>query len=300
MKSDDLRFFRAVALSGSFGAAARALNTTQSNVTARIQKLEESLGLALFRRHARGVRITPAGERLMPFAEQVGNLLQEARRHVTDVGHANGDLRVGAMETTTTTRLGGMLAEYTETFPDVDLSLTTGTTAELVDAVLDRTLDVAFVCGPIRHARLMSLPFMVEDMTFMLPPGKQSLDGIGERRLRAFVLKMGCAYRKRLEDVLIRRGFVNHQIVEYGTVDAIAASVSAGLGVTLMPTAVCASYAPRYRWSTERLSDDERFVETVAVLPKQSTISTALREFLALLDRHNAVSPAARIVPLIR
>ncbi len=80
MDAGDLRVFEAVARLGGMNRAASELNTVQSNVTARIRQLEEQLGAALFQRHSRGVVLTPAGRRLLPYAAQVGRLLEDARR----------------------------------------------------------------------------------------------------------------------------------------------------------------------------------------------------------------------------
>jgi len=66
MDASDLRIFEAVARLGGMNRAAAALNTVQSNVTARIRALEEQLGVQLFRRTSRGVSLTAAGERLLP------------------------------------------------------------------------------------------------------------------------------------------------------------------------------------------------------------------------------------------
>jgi DNA-binding transcriptional LysR family regulator len=66
MDAADLRIFEAVARLGVMHKAALELNTVQSNVTARIRFLEEDLGVALFRRHSRGVSPTRAGQQLLP------------------------------------------------------------------------------------------------------------------------------------------------------------------------------------------------------------------------------------------
>ena len=68
MDAADLRVFEAVLRLGGMGRAATELHTVQSNVTARMRRLEDELGTPLFRRHARGVEPTPAGQRLLPFA----------------------------------------------------------------------------------------------------------------------------------------------------------------------------------------------------------------------------------------
>lgn len=282
MNSEELRFFKAVAETASIGGAARLLNTSQSNVTARIKKLEAQLGLSLFRRHARGVEMTPAGQRLLPYARQSALLLAEARRHVTDVGHANGPLRLGAMETTTAIRLGSILAEFTQAFPDVDLSLVTGTTEELTEQVLNRELDAAFVCGPLNHSNLTSRRCFSEELALLKSRSSGPIDAIADSKRRALVLKKGCAYRHRLEQVLRRRGLDTFKTVEFGTVDAILATVAAGLGVTLMPLSLLPHYTSRYTWAVETLHDEERFVETVLISPRQAVHSTALTEFLKL------------------
>jgi DNA-binding transcriptional LysR family regulator len=100
-----------------WAAWAEALHTVQSNVTARIRLLEEQFGTALFRRHARGVDLTPAGRRLLPYAQRVGRLLEDARRAVLDDGPPQGPLVIGALETSAALRLSRPLAAYVAAHP---------------------------------------------------------------------------------------------------------------------------------------------------------------------------------------
>src|SRR5436309_13008352 len=79
MDATDLKVFEAVARHGSMNRAATELNTVQSNVTARVRALEVELGVLLFQRHARGVKITPAGRRVLPFSARVSKLLSDAK-----------------------------------------------------------------------------------------------------------------------------------------------------------------------------------------------------------------------------
>src|SRR5271154_5286385 len=97
MDAADLRIFEAVARLSGMNRAAGELNTLQSNVTARIRLLEESLGIALFQRHSRGVTLTPAGQRLLPYAGKVALLIDEARRAVADDGLPKGRLTLGSL-----------------------------------------------------------------------------------------------------------------------------------------------------------------------------------------------------------
>jgi DNA-binding transcriptional LysR family regulator len=133
MDTRDLATFATVARLGGMGRAALALNTVQSNVTQRVRRLEESLGVTLFERSRSGTRLTAAGERLMPYAARVDALLEEAGRAARDDGTPRGTLTVGALETTAALRLSPLLASYAKAHPQVDLVLRTGTTAEMVE-----------------------------------------------------------------------------------------------------------------------------------------------------------------------
>ena len=135
MDASDLRVFEAVARLGGISRAATELNTVQSNVTARIRSLEAGLGEPLFQRHSRGVTLTAAGERLLPYAHRIAALLVEATAAVRDDGTPRGALIIGSLETTAALRLSPVLASYVAAYPDVDLTLRPGTTAELVDDV---------------------------------------------------------------------------------------------------------------------------------------------------------------------
>ena len=146
MELTDLVTFSAVARSGGITRAADELNTVQSNVTQRIKALEAEIGTALFERHSRGMTLTGAGRRLLPYAQRMAALAREAVLAARDDGEPKGPLAIGSMETTAAVRLPLMLAEFHRRFPAVRLTLRTAPTADLVAAVLDGTLDGMIGC----------------------------------------------------------------------------------------------------------------------------------------------------------
>ncbi len=154
MELTDLLTFSTVARLGGITRAAEELNTVQSNVTQRVKALEAEIGTALFERHSRGMTLTGAGRRLLPYAQRMAALSREALLAARDDGEPKGPLAIGSMETTAAVRLPSLLAEFHRRFPAVRLSLRTSTTAELVAGVLNGTFDGAFVAGPIEHAEL--------------------------------------------------------------------------------------------------------------------------------------------------
>ncbi len=282
MDAADLRVFEAVARLGGMNRAALELNTVQSNVTARIRALEEELGASLFERHSRGVTLTDAGRRLVPYATKIARLIADARRAVEDEGTPGGSLVVGSLETTAAMRLPPILSTFAATYPSVDLVLATGTTCELVDRVLEGRLEGAFVCGPVRHPDLLQQPIFREELTLATAPSiRAGDDAFARGDLRIVVLRAGCSYRQRLEDMLGRRGVIGWRVLEFGTVDAILGCVAAGLGVTLLPKAILDEPARQGRIAMHRVPSEEALVDTVFVRRHDGFVSSALKALLA-------------------
>jgi DNA-binding transcriptional LysR family regulator len=281
--------FDTVARVTTMNGAARELNTVQSNVTARIRQLEESLGTALFRRHSRGVALTPAGERLLPYAARVLQLLEEARAAVGDDGEPSGKLRVGSLETTAMLRLPAVLAAFATAYPTVDLALGTGTTAELVERVLDRRIEAALVCGPVDHRDLIEEPIYREELAIAAAPRLRSLrDVLDQRDLKIVVLRLGCSYRQRLEAVLARRGVVGLRYLEFASIDAILGCVAAGIGITLLPRSVLEAARREGRVAVHRLPAAEAQVETMVIRRRDTPPSRSLAAFIACAKEKGA------------
>jgi DNA-binding transcriptional LysR family regulator len=284
MDAADLRIFEAVARLGGMGRAAEALHTVQSNVTARIRQLEDELGTPLFHRHPRGVETTAAGRRLLPYAQRVARLLDDARRAVADNGTPQGSLVIGALETSTALRLSRPLAAYVAACPDVDLTLRTGTTCELLQQVLGDRLEGAFVCGPVTHPDLHSTTVFTEELALLTAPSMSSLDELTARGdVRIVVLRAGCSYRQRLEEILARRGIAAPRILEFGTVEALFGCVAANLGITLLPRALIGPVWQEGRVAVHRLPPADARVETVFIRRRDAHLSSALSAFLAML-----------------
>lgn len=280
MDAKDLVTFEAVARLGGMGRAAHELNTVQSNVTQRVRRLEEALGVALFERSRAGARLTRAGERLMPYAARVGALLAEAGRAARDDGAPLGTLTIGSLETTAALRLSPVLASYVTAHPGVDLVLRTGTTAELIERVLDRELEGAFVCGPVVHPLLVATPVFEEELALLSAPSERSVASLlGRPDLRLVILRTGCSYRQRLEEVLARRGIVGLRRLEFGTLEAILGAVAADLGVTLLPRALIGPAWRGGRITAHRLPSAESRVQTVFVRRRDMLCSSALTAF---------------------
>lgn len=281
MDSADLRVFEAVARLGGMSRAAAELHTVQSNVTTRIRLLEEKLGIPLFDRHSRGVTLTDAGRRLLPYAEDVASILDEAVRAAQDTGLPRGPLTLGSLETTAALRLSPVLTGFAQAYPDVDLVLRTGTTEEMAAAVIGRQIEGAFVCGPVEHPELISDVVFREELVIGAAPGIARLADIWQRpNLKMVILRAGCSYRQRLEEILAHRGIVGLRRLEFGTIESIVGSLAGGLGITLLPRSILAAGEREGRLSVHALPAAEAEVETIFIRRRDTRTSSAAEAFV--------------------
>lgn len=290
MNASDLQVFKVVANEGGMTKAAQVLNTVQSNITARIRILEEELGVPLFYRDKKGVRLTSAGERLIPYAEKIQELLAEAKEIVSQTDVPQGALRIGSPETTAALRLSSILSDYGKKHGDVDLSLVTGTSEFLVENVLNRNLEGAFVSSPISDPLLTSFPVFHEEMVFYIPKtAKDPFSFLRNQKAKVYVFCTGCSYRRRLEKILMEQNITQVKMMEMGSFDGILACVGAGLGVTLLPKAFSEEKTWKARWSSNiavyGLKKSEAVVPTVFVRRKDTFLSPALKSFMDTIEK---------------
>ena len=292
----DLLTFSAVARLGSITRAAEELNTVQSNVTQRVKALEAEIGTALFERHSRGMTLTGAGRRLLPYAQRMAALSREAVLAARDDGEPKGPLSIGSMETTAAVRLPILLAEFHRRYPAVRLTLRTAPTADLVAAVLDGALDGAFVAGPIEHAELSSTSAFREELVLVSARKWNSLAslraGTPESGPTALVFRTGCTYRQRLEQVFSEFGWPSAARFELGTLDGMVGCVAADMGVTLLPRAVVERDHVVSDISIHALGASQSRVDTLFIQRRSAHQYSALQGFVDCLTKREEVAAA--------
>jgi DNA-binding transcriptional LysR family regulator len=144
-----LRAFLTVASLGHFGQAAEQLNLTQPALTQRVQALERELGVRLFERSAREVRLTTAGKLLLPHAQQLVQIDDEALREIKDYrAGTSGQVRIAYHSAGDSALAGSIIAEYRRRFPNVDVQTTSGSSGTNLQRLREHTADAAFALMP--------------------------------------------------------------------------------------------------------------------------------------------------------
>lgn len=284
-----LQTFAMVAEHGGVTGASRSMHTVQSNITQRIRALESELGLELFSRHHRGMVLTRAGQRMLPYVNRISALVTEARSAAAGEG-AGTALAIGSMETTAAVRLPRILAAYRQRQPGVAVSLDTGPTAKLVDAVLERRLDGAFIAGPLQHDSLISRIAFEEELVLVSSPAIKRMEDIGRHLAAeggaAIMFKLGCSYRQRFEQILGERGWPHFARLEMGTLEGILGCVGAGMGISLLPRSVIrgASNASSLKCHAVPQAGGEKYkVQTLFIRLRNEHVSGSLSQFMRLL-----------------
>lgn len=150
MEISQLRYFLAVAETGSISRAALRREVAQPSLSQQIRKLEEQLGHRLFDRLARGVVLTEAGRALVPYARRIlaeVNAIESVIQ--SDLKAGRGTLRVGAIPTMAPFLLPPLVERFSGTFPDCQLTLREDFTERLVEALMDQELDLGIMSTPI-------------------------------------------------------------------------------------------------------------------------------------------------------
>jgi LysR family transcriptional regulator, cell division regulator len=293
----DLTVFAAAARHGSVTKAARALSTVQSNVTTRIRLLETELKTQLFHRNHRGITLTEKGQQLLPYAQQMLSLMENAKAAISDSGDVRGALQIGSLQSTASARLPDVLKAYAARHAEVDISVETGTSAELIAKVLESRLDGAFVSGVEDHPDLDVVTSFIEELVMITPVQYRTVKAYLKQSAlpKLLVFKVGCHYRQRLERYLGVEGSRVLSPMEFGTIDGIIGCVAAGLGISMLPRSVVERSARRKEVSVHELANPHRYVDTQFVTHKAQVRSVALVRLIDVITSDRAgARPAAR------
>ncbi|CAI6049341.1 HTH-type transcriptional regulator GltR [Paenibacillus sp. JJ-100] len=280
MELNDLKIFKRVADLGSVSQAAAELSYVQSNVTARIKRLEKELNTELFYRHKRGMTLNAEGKRLISYVEEILGKLEEIERVFQGGEAPSGILNIGIVETVMS--LPAILSSYLEKHPNVDLSLTVSVTEQLLEDVISMKLDGAFVTGPVKHPLIDCHEVFREELILVSKSDHFSLEDITKKPLLLF--NKGCGYRERLERWLKDEGLIPRQIMQFGSFETIIGSITAGIGITIVPQS-----------SVQRLINEKvvhgfsipkpyNEVTTVFIRRKESLLTNTLRSFVEELQ----------------
>ncbi len=240
-----MRYVLAVAETASFTRAAERCHVVQSALSHQVARLEKELGARLFERTSRRVRLTTAGEAFLPAARQSLEAAERARAEVAAAtGEIRGKLVVGSIPTVAAVDLPAVLRDYRRRYPQVRISLRTGSSERLIEQVRDGGLDAAFLGVPpgFRAQGVHDHQLAHGRHVAVVAPGHPLADraevDLSDLADEVFVdFADGSAARAQSDEAFAAAGLRREVAFEVSGVELMARMVRTGLGIALLPGA---------------------------------------------------------------
>jgi DNA-binding transcriptional LysR family regulator len=254
MELRQLRAAVAVADHLHFGRAAAELGIAQPPLSQAIKVLEGELGVSLFERSTRHVRLTPAGQAFVDQVRTALSILERASVLARSAGRGDaGELVVGMVGSTVLQLLPAVMRVYRARYPDVTVRFVELPTAAQVERLRDQTLDLGFLRPPLAapaDAELDLLPVHREPLVVVLPKGHRLADrervtirSLAREPFVRFPRQLGPGLYDQISALCRHGGFEPSVVQEAEQMQTIVGLVAAGCGVSIVPASVSA-FAP--------------------------------------------------------
>ena len=242
MENFRLKVFRAVSRHLSFSRAAEELLLTQPAVTQQIKALEDAYGVPLFDRSGGRIRLTEGGAALLPYAERLKTLADEAFAAVAAVsGTLAGTLALGASQTIGQYLLPNLVAGFLRQHPRVQVRARSGNSDAVLDLLVTRNIELALIEGPAVRRDVRVEPFMEDQMVLVVPAGHEwagtdvALAALEHAPL--LMREFGSGSRRVVELALSKAGISLKSLsipMELDSTEGLLSAVEAGLGVAFV------------------------------------------------------------------
>ncbi len=293
MELHQLRYFCAVAETGSFSRAAEQSHVSQPSLSQQIMKLEDELGARLFDRLGRSVRLTDVGKTFLPRARSVLRELEVAKGDVIERKDSiSGLVTVGVIPTVAPYFLPSRLTSFSRKFPQALLSVMEEITPVLLDRLRAGAIDVAILALPIRGHEFETAPLLTERLFAALPKNhklaKRSSLSLKDLRTEPFLLlRDGHCFRDTAVAACDRARLHPQIVFESGQFSSLLSMVGAGMGISIVPEMVIEKNSP---------------CGYVPIADEQAarTIGTAVLRGRSLTRAHHAFLSHLRAPPPVR
>lgn len=212
-----LEYFLAVQRYHSFSKAALEHSVSQSTLSQQIQKLEDELGVTLFIREPRTVRLSPAGEEFRAHAERILEELKRCQEAMAEYAHFHkGCLRLGAIATISYLGFNLVIRAFIEAYPGMSVEILEATTDDLLRWLQEAKVDAAFISAPFLEEYPVQFYPLVEDEVVALVPGshplarRPSISWADLAQERLLLLSSSPSFRNALLNACRASGFTPH------------------------------------------------------------------------------------------
>ena len=294
MRYTQLRSFHLVADTGGFNAAADAFNISQPTLTAQVGTLEAEFGVELFVKRGRRRELSDTGRQLLAITTRLFAEEAEALAFLSDTRELRtGRLSISAVGPFHVTE---MLAAFNQAYPDIELAVKLGNSAEVLDDLASYRCDVAVLAYIDEDDRLLTIPyrrhpvavFVRRDHRFATRDSIRLTELEGEPMI---VREQGSTTRRAFEEALARTGTKPRLMMEIGSREAIREAVIHGLGISYVSEA---EFVPDEALKLIPIAGAEVYTYAHVVVLKQRVSSRIIKAFLDVVHRARDAFDAGR------
>lgn len=248
MELRTLLTFSRIAETGSFSRTAEQLGYSQSAVTMQIKQLEGELNTLLFERIGKQVKLTQAGNRLLPYALEILEALQKAEHSVREPEAITGQLRIGTSESFVISVLPPVFASLQERCPLVEIRVQTALVPDLFQKLRQNDIDLLFFLDEKVYFPEWIKRFEHPDNIYFVASAQSELarqKNISAERLLQeplYLTEKGISYRYAMEQALAEKGIELHPFLEIGNTDVITRFLLQNRGISFLPEYVVRDY----------------------------------------------------------
>lgn len=290
MELRQLNAFITIVKLRSFSKAALQLGYAQSSITSQIQLLEQELNVRLFERLGHTIALTHEGKKLLPIAQQMLKLSNDAKNVAGNQDKPSGPLIIGAVESLCVTRLPKLLKEYRSRYPDVEILIKFGTKAEFLRSLKENTIDIAFfVDQEITNSDFITVLQTPETMALMCSPehGFARRENVYPEDLSGeplILTESCCGYRALFDTILSQFNIKPRSVIETSNVQAIKQLILSGMGITFLPQTAVEEELQQKRLVRLNWMGPEFLIFTQVLYHKTKWMSAALKAFIELMN----------------
>jgi len=287
-----LEVFRAVAETRSFTRASHRLFVSQSTVSEHIRELEETLKTRLFERNRRTVSLSAAGEKLLEYGSRVFLDLEQAEAATRSVRDPYcGKFAFGCASTTLLYQLPPVLAEYASKYPQVEVTISSGTIQEVASQMWSGALDLALVVLPISSPEFKKLVLFEESFVAVLPVDHRLAVGrklnIADLANERFILhRRDQNTRKLIDRFFFMKKITARVAIELSETEAIKEMVSRGLGVSILPASAFPQQKSIGKLKTFAIADPQLKRTLALVHLRDKALRPPVQAMIDLVQQH--------------
>ena len=296
-----LEMFQAIVDTGSFTRAGEKLYVSQSAISRQIKLLEEELGDQVFKRIHRKIYLTPTGEVLLQYTRKIFNEIRLMTAEISDLTHLRrGYLRLAGGISICTYLFPSLVKEYQQRYPNIELTIATGSNDEILRLLKTNQVDVALLSLPFHDKDLEVHPALTEEMVLVMEDQHPlaTRDRITFKDLTPYTFihfERGSNTRKLVDDIFKEEGVHFPNSMELENVEITKPLVEIGLGISIIPYPAVVKNGQNTSLCYRRIQGRRIYRELGWVSLKSDYTVRALKQLLVLFEEmKDQLTPSGR------